>query len=265
MPEKAKFIEEISKQTVKSLCKKENWFKYLKTASNLYKYPFEDSVVIYAQRPNITAVASYELWNNVMHRYVNGGAKGIAILDTDANNARLKYVFDISDTNGDREPFIWQYDEDYEDRIVKLMEDSYSLEYGQSDDFESMVHNLAAALVDDNMPELLEEIKYATENSFLEEVDDITLKVWYRDTLQDSIAATVLLRCGFDLEMDGADFPHLYNFNTNYTLVQLGKAVSDMSEDILRELETYMKRFEREKRIERSKQNGDQLQEKGEK
>ncbi len=261
MSERLKYIEEISGQILKNLCKKDNWFRYLKTASNLYKYPFDDSIVIYAQRPDATAVASYELWNNIMHRYVNGGAKGIALLDTNTNNSRLKYVFDILDTNGEREPFIWQYDEDYEDRIMRLMEDSYSLEYGQSDDFESMVLNLASTLVDDNMPELLEEIKYVKESSFLEEIDDIALKVWYEETLRDSIAATVLLRCGFDLEMDNADFPHLYNFNTNETMVQLGNAVSDISEDILREIETYAKRFEREKRVERSKQNGDQLQE----
>ena len=112
MPEKLQYIEEISEQTLKSLYKKENWFKYLKTSSNLYKYPFDDSVVIYAQRPDATAVASYELWNNVMHRFVNGGAKGIAIFDASAKNTRLKYVFDISDTNGERKPFIWQYNDE---------------------------------------------------------------------------------------------------------------------------------------------------------
>ena len=107
MAEKVQYIEELSEKTLKDLSKRDNWIAYLQSAANLYKYNFRDSYLIYAQKPDATAVASFDLWNNVMHRYVNKGSKGIALIDRKSSKPRLHYVFDISDTHGNKTPYIW--------------------------------------------------------------------------------------------------------------------------------------------------------------
>ena len=128
MAEKLQYIEELSLQTLKGLNKRENWINYLRTASNHYKYSFRDSFLIYAQRPDAIAVASYDLWNNVMHRYINRGSNGIALIDRRQGQPKLHYVFDISDTNGDRTPFIWKLKDDYFYRVNEDIADSFDLE-----------------------------------------------------------------------------------------------------------------------------------------
>lgn len=254
-----KYISELSAVTIKDLSNKNNWLSYLKTASNHYKYSFRDSILIYTQRPHATAVASFNLWNNVMHRYVNRGAKGIVLINVTTGKPQLHYVFDISDTNGKRMPFIWQYKDEYEQRIVNELSDSFSIEVW-SQDFESTLSKIVDSLLDDSMSDLLNELKYSMNGSFLEEVDELNLKLWYEETIRESIIATVLFRCGFELNESEFDFSQLYNFNTPETIVQLGKATSNIVEIILREIEISVKTIEREQRIERSQEHGDQLQ-----
>ncbi len=259
MAEKLQYIEELAEKTLKNLSKKDNWIKYLKTTSNHYKYSFRDSCLIYAQRPDSKAVASYDLWNNKMRRYVNQGAKGIALIEVELDHSRLHYVFDITDTNGQRLPYIWQYNDEFSERIIGEVTDSFSLNTN-TNDLEAVINDLADTLVDDSIFDLLEELKHTVHGSFLEEADELNSKLWYEDTLKQSIVATVLFRCGYDLDFDDLNFSQLYNFNTPETIVQLGKATSDISESILREIEISVKKIEREQRIERSKEHGELLQ-----
>lgn len=259
MAEKLQYIEEIASTTLKHLCRKDSWISYLKTASNHYKYSFRDSCLIYAQRPDATAVASYELWNNVMHRYVNRGAKGIALIDISNNKSRLHYVFDVSDTNGQRMPYIWQFKDEYIERVASDVADSFNIDSG-TQNFKKTIDIITDTLLDDNMPDLLSELRYSAEGSFLEELDDLNLQLWYEQTIKESVAATVLFRCGYEPDESVFDFSQLYNFNTPETIVQLGKATNDISENILREIELSVKAIEREQRIERSQEHGNHLQ-----
>ena len=261
MAEKLQYIEELSLQTLKGLNKRENWINYLKTASNHYKYSFRDSFLIYAQRPDAIAVASYDLWNNVMHRYINRGSNGIALIDRRQGQPKLHYVFDISDTNGDKTPFIWKLKDDYFYRVNEDIADSFDLE-DNTTPFDATINTIINSLVEDSMPELLSELQYAKEDSFLEELDNINLEVMLRDILNASIRALVMQRCGYEIDYDDLDsefseFNHLQNFNTNATMLLLGTATSEISEAILREIELSVKTIERE---ERSQQYGNDVQ-----
>ena len=230
MAEKLTFIEELTSKTLKGLNKRENWIGYLKTASNHYKYSFRDSFLIYAQRPDATAVASYDLWNNVMHRYINRGSSGIALIDKSEGKPKLHYVFDISDTNGDSTPYIWKLKDDYFYQVNQDIADSFDLDSLDDDStpFDVTVDNVISTLVEDNMPELLSEMQYSKEDSLLEELDDLNLEVMLRDTLKESIKAIVMLRCGYELHYDlnseFMEFNHLQNFNTNAAMLLLGTA-----------------------------------------
>lgn len=258
MAEKFQYIEEISEVTLKALSKRNKWIDYLKTAANHYKYSFRDSLLIYAQRPDATAVASFDLWNNAMHRYINRGSKGIALIDRKSSTPRLHYVFDISDTHGDRMPYIWQFKDDHQDRINQEIADSFEMSALESLDL--TIEAIANSLVEDNMPELLSELIDTKAGSYLNDLDDLNLKVMLRETLSESIKTTVLFRCHMGINFDDkydAQFSHLYNFNTADTVILLGTATSDISETILREIELSVKTIERE---ERSRQYGNELQ-----
>ena len=264
MAEKLQYIEELTLKTLKGMNKRENWIGYLKTASNHYKYSFRDSFLIYAQRPDATAVASYDLWNNVMHRYINRGSTGIALVDKREGKPKLHYVFDISDTNGDRTPYIWKLKDDYFHQVNQEIADSFDLD-DDSTPFDTTIDNVISSLVEDTMPELLSELQYSKEDSFLEELDDLNLEVMLRDTLKDSIKTMVMHRCGYELHYDitseFTEFNHLQNFNTNATMLLLGTATSNISETILREIELSVKAIEREARNqERSQQHGNNVQ-----
>lgn len=255
MAEKYQYIEELSEQVLKSLSKRDTWIQYLRTAANLYKYSFRDSYLIFAQRPDATAVASYDLWNDRMHRYINRGSKGIALIDRKASKPHLHYVFDISDTHGDRIPYIWQFKNEYADRVIESVSDS--MEISPEATFDATVETTAAVLVQENIPELLSELKEIKTDSYLSDLDDQNLEVMLRKTLTESIRATVLIRCGQTDVIGADDFSHLYNFNSPDTMILLGRATSELSESILREIELTVKTIEREQRNnERSKQYG---------
>ena len=263
MAEKYQYIEELASISLKQLCQKNNWIDYLRIASNHYKYSFRDSLLIYAQRPDAIAVASFDLWNNVMHRYVNKGSKGIALINHNGGKPSLHYVFDISDTHGDRIPYVWQFKDEYIDRINQELKDSFEVE-GDLGNFDSIIGIAAASIIEDNMPELVSELKYSKENSFLEEFDDQNLEMILKNTIYESVITTVFLRCGYDIDIEeniSYEFSQLYNFNTPDTMILLGTAVSDISETILREIELSVKTIEREERNqERGKLYGDKVQ-----
>ena len=263
MAEKYQYIEELSEKMLKDLSKRENWSAYLKSAANLYKYSFRDSYLVYAQKPNATAVASFDLWNNVMHRYINKGSKGIALIDSKVSKPGLHYVFDISDTHGDRMPYIWQYKEEYSDRINEVLKDSFDVE-GDLDNFDSIIGIAVASIIEDSLPELISELKYSMERSLLEEYDDQQLEEILKNTIYESVIYTVLSRCGYEIEIIenlSYEFSMLYNFNTADTMILLGTSVSDISETILREIELSVKNIEREERdLKRSKEYGNELQ-----
>lgn len=257
MAEKYRYIEELSGKTFKALSNRDSWIQYLRTAAQLYKYSFRDSCLIFAQRSDATAVASFDLWNYKMHRYVNRGAKGIALIDRKNSSPRLHYVFDISDTNGSRMPYIWQFKEAYQDRINQALADSFDLENAPTE-FSSIIKAVIHSLIEDSLPELLAELNYSNENSFLADLDETNLTAMLRDTLRESALFTVLFRCQMDTGKNDPDqFSYLYNFNTPDTMILLGTAVSEISETVLREIELSVKTIERE---ERSKRYANKLQ-----
>lgn len=244
MAEKLRYIEELLSKTLKELSGRDRWLEYLKSAAHLYKYSFRDSLLVFAQRPDATAVASFDLWNNKMHRYINRGSKGIALIDRKCSSPRLHYVFDISDTNGAKMPYIWAYNNAYQDRISRELADSFDIPpAGLGITIDAVIDSL----VEDSLPELLAELKYAKENSFLADLDELNLVVMLRDTLRESVLATVRFRCHMDAD-DPDQFSHLYNFNTAAAMILLGTAVSDISETVLREIELSVKTIEREER-----------------
>ncbi len=260
MAEKLRYIEELLSKTLKELSGRDCWLEYLKSAAHLYKYSFRDSLLVFAQRPDATAVASFDLWNNKMHRYINRGSKGIALIDRKSSSPRLHYVFDISDTNGAKMPYIWAYNDAYQDRISNELADSFDISPA---DLGATIDAVIDSLIEDSMPELLAELKYAKENSFLADLDDLNLAAMLRDTLRESILATVRFRCHKDAgKKDHDQFSHLYNFNTAAAMILLGTAVSDISETVLREIELSVKAIEREERSNRhaNQQHGTKLQ-----
>ena len=259
MAEKLRYIEELLSKTLKELSGRDRWIEYLKSAAHLYKYSFRDSILVFAQRPDATAVASFDLWNNKMHRYINRGSKGIALIDRKSSSPQLHYVFDISDTNGAKMPHIWAYNDAYQDRISRELADSFDI---PPVDLGATIDAVIDSLIEDSMPELLAELRYAKEKSYMADLDDLNLTVMLRDTLRESVLTTVRFRCHMETGKNDTDqFSHLYNFNTAAAMILLGSAVSDISETVLREIELSVKTIERENRKqERSQQYGVKLQ-----
>jgi hypothetical protein len=171
----------------------------------------------------------------------------------------MHYVFDIADTNGQRMPFVWQYKDEFSTQVIADIAASFNLDT-DTRSFEKTIEAVSDSFLDDGIADLLDEFKYSVYGSFLEDVDELNLKLWYEETIKESVMATVLFRCGIEMDEADLDFSQLYNFNTPETIVQLGKTTSDMAETILREIELSVKAIEREQRIERSKEHGNQLQ-----
>ena len=239
---KYQMISAIAEETAGRIVKnEEEWTRYLTTASRLYKYPFEEQMLIYAQRPDATACASLETWNEKMNCWVNRGAKGIALLDTESERPRLKYVFDVSDVHKARrigkDPYLWEMREEHKEIVLKQLEKTY----GETDanvSFESRIMELAQRIAFDTYEEFLTDMDYVKEGSFLEELDDFNVGVMLRDTLASSIAYTLLSRCGADMEQwaDELNFEHIQNFNTMKTLSVMGSATTELCKPVLMEI-----------------------------
>ena len=246
-------ISTLSAETSREVTRnEESWKKYLNTASRLYKYPFKDQLLIYAQRPDATACASIEIWNEKMHCWVNKGAKGIALIDEEGSPyTGLRYVFDISDVHKARRigrfPQLWEMREEHQEAVLDRLEGIYG-ETDRQAGFTDRIREIAARIALDCYEELASDMEYLKEGSFLEELDGLNIAVRVRETLADSIAYTVLKRCGMDdAELaEEIQFPYIHEFNTVETLSHIGDSISDLSKPVLMEIGKAIGAYDRE-------------------
>ena len=241
-------ISVLAKETARSIGEnKESWMNYLDVASRLYKYPFEDQILIYAQRPDATACAPLEMWNEKMFCWVNRGAKGIALIDQESDYPRLRYVFDVSDVHKARRigksPFIWNIREEHEEGILAALERIYGTT-NQDSSFEDRIYQISKRIADDYYEEIVDDLIDVSAGSYLEDLDGDTVSLRLRETLEQSVCYTVLKRCGFDMAeyaLDGAyvvskDFTEgRLNFEPMANLVQDNEDY-DFNYDVLQNL-----------------------------
>ena len=225
-----------------------DWMNYLDTAARLYRYPFMDQLLIHAQRPKATACASLELWNEKMLRWVNRGAKGIALLDETMQKTRLRYVFDIQDTHkvkGGRTPYLWQLQEKQQDALLNHLEEVYGLEAKDAGNLSDALMATAKYMVEENLDEYLDGLTYMTEGTYLEELEEDTIRSEFRSLLTDSIYYTLASRCGLDpLErQEEMDFVHITDYNSLSVLTFIGNATSMASESVLVDIGRFVHRI----------------------
>lgn len=238
MASKLQNICALSNEVGKSLSDYEKWTSFLKSAAWQYKYPFQDQILIYAQRPDATACASIDIWNKQLKSWINRGAKGIALLREGDRGQYLDYVFDISDTHSNNAPVrLWQYNSRFDGAIIETLENSFG-ELKSKSSITDAVISAAKNAVEDSKADYLSELKYAKENSFLDGLDELNIDVEFQQTTETSIAYTVLQRLGINADevFEREDFPHIMNFNTIPALSVLGNAVSSISEETLRNI-----------------------------
>ena len=221
----------------------ESWTDYLTTASRLYKYPFADQLMIYAQRPDATACADYDIWNNRMNRYVRRGSKGIALLDESSGFPRLHYVFDVSDTGvrrNSRDPEVWQYNDDLKQPVSEMLSKTYGI---SGERVSQQLADVAGKLVADYWDNNGEDIRAIVDGSLLMDYDEAGVEMQFKSAAAISVTYTLLERCGFEPAgwFDKDDFQAIYNFSTPDSVYALGAAVSDMSREVLRNIERTVK------------------------
>lgn len=266
-------ISVLAKETARSIGEnKESWMNYLDVASRLYKYPFEDQILIYAQRPDATACAPLEMWNEKMFCWVNRGAKGIALIDQESDYPRLRYVFDVSDVHKARRigksPFIWNIREEHEEGILAALERIYGTT-NQDSSFEDRIYQISKSIADDYYEEIVDDLIDVSAGSYLEDLDGDTVSLRLRETLEQSVCYTVLKRCGFDMAEYEGEFPfdYIHEFNTLRTLSVLGSATTELCEPMLIQIGRSIARYERkrqsrESQIQRNKVNKNERMEK---
>ena len=239
-----------------------DWMNYLDTAARLYRYPFMDQLLIHAQRPKATACASLELWNEKMLRWVNRGAKGIALLDETMQKTRLRYVFDIQDTHkvkGGRTPYLWRLQEKQQEELLNHLEEVYGLEAKDTGSLSDALMATAKYMVEENLDEYLDGLTYVMEGTYLEELEEDTIRSEFRSLLTDSIYYTLASRCGLDpLErQEEMDFVHITDYNSLSVLTFIGNATSMASESVLVDIGRFVHRIsleEMKKGIENSEE-----------
>ena len=231
------------------------WTSFLSTAARLYKYPYAEQVMIHAQRPDATACAEYDFWNEKMGRYVRRGSKGIALIDNSGERPRLRYVFDVADTGRTergRSPYLWELREEHRDAVSAMLENRYDVDGagGLADQFE----RIAAQLANEYWNDYQRDILAIVDDSFLYGYDDFNVGVAFRSAATVSITYLLMSRCGLDPEnhFEHEDFLNIFDFNTPEAAAELGTAVSRISGQVLREIEVTIKNYEREKIAERS-------------
>lgn len=244
-------ISMLAEETAGQMSKNgEEWAKYLTTAARLYRYPFEDQMLIYAQRPDANACATMQLWNEKMYCWVNRGAKGIALFDRKSERPRLKYVFDVSDVHKARrigkDPYLWEMREEHKDTVLAQLEKTYGAT-DSSNSFESRLIEIAERIAGDYYGELMQDMSYAKEGSFLEELDELNVGLRLRETLSASIAYTLLSRCGADMDLwkDELNFDYISEFNTTNALSVIGNATTDICKPLLIEIEKTVAAYDR--------------------
>lgn len=261
MPSKAEFYRQMAEQVSTRLVGSwKEWTAFLTTAARLYKYPFHEQMMIYAQRPDATACAEYDLWNEKMGRYVRRGSKGIALVDDSGDRPRLRYVFDISDT-GTREhsrtPWLWQLEEQHIGPVSAMLERNYGV---AGDDLAQQLTDVAGKLASEYWDEHQQDFRYIVDGSFLEEYDELNIEVQFKSAATVSIAYALMSRCGLDTEQyfQHEDFMPIFDFNTPTTVGALGAAVSQMNQQVLRQIGVTIQNYEREQLAERSVTHGEQ-------
>ncbi len=268
MPSKLQFYTQMADRTARQVTGSfGEWTAFLETMGRLYKYPFHEQLMIFAQKPNATACADYDLWNKQMGRYVRRGSKGIALLDTTGDNPRLRYVFDVSDTGGrenSRRLNLWEYKNEYNDAVTAALENRFGVsgEKGLADQLERIASKLVTEYWNDNRSDILGIL----ENSFLEEYDDYNVEVAFRNAAAVSTTYALMSRCGLNPGdyFEHEDFLSVFDFNTRDTIAVLGSAISNSSEQILRQIAVAVKNQEREASLhhqaERTQDYGEQTE-----
>ena len=255
MPNKTQEYLNLAQQTAKELTRYwENWSDYLTTASRLYKYSFADQLMIYAQRPDATACADFDIWNNRMNRYVRRGSKGIALLDESSGFPRLHYVFDVSDTGvrrNSRDPEVWQYNDDLKQPVSEMLAAIYGI---SGERVSQQLADVAGKLVADYWDNNGGDIRAIVDGSLLMDYDEAGVEMQFKSAAAMSVTYTLLERCGFEPAgwFDKDDFQAIYNFSTPDSVYALGAAVSDMSREVLRNIERTVKTTIRRRNAERS-------------
>ena len=255
MPSKTEEYLALAQRTANGLTRYwESWTDYLTTASRLYKYPFADQLMICAQRPDATACADFDIWNNRMNRYVRRGAKGIALLDESSGFPRLHYVFDVSDTGvrrNSRDPEVWQYNDDLKQPVSEMLNKTYGI---SGERVSQQLADVAGKLVADYWDNNGGDIRAIVDGSLLMDYDEAGVEMQFKSAAAISVTYTLLERCGFEPAgwFDKDDFQAVYNFSTSDSVYALGAAVSDMSREVLRNIERTVKTTIRRRNAERS-------------
>jgi len=255
MPSKTEEYLALAQRTANGLTRYwESWTDYLTTASRLYKYPFADQLMIYAQRPDATACADFDIWNNRMNRYVRRGAKGIALLDESSGFPRLHYVFDVSDTGvrrNSRDPEVWQFNDDLKQPVSEMLSKTYGI---SGERVSQQLADVAGKLVADYWDNNGGDIRAIVDGSLLMDYDEAGVEMQFKSAAAISVTYTLLERCGFEPTgwFDKDDFQAIYNFSTPDSVYALGAAVSDMSREVLRNIERTVKTTIRRRNAERS-------------
>ncbi len=255
MPSKTEEYLALAQRTANGLTRYwESWTDYLTTASRLYKYPFADQLMIYAQRPDATACADFDIWNNRMNRYVRRGAKGIALLDESSGFPRLHYVFDVSDTGvrrNSRDPEVWQLGPDLVQPVSEMLSKTYGI---SGERVSQQLADVAGKLVADYWDNNGGDIRAIVDGSLLMDYDEAGVEMQFKSAAAISVTYTLLERCGIEPAgwFDKDDFQAIYNFSTPDSVCALGAAVSDMSREVLRNIERTVKTTIRRRNAERS-------------
>ena len=255
MPSKTEEYLALAQRTANGLTRYwESWTDYLTTASRLYKYPFADQLMIYAQRPDATACADFDIWNTRMNRYVRRGAKGIALLDESSGFPRLHYVFDVSDTGvrrNSRDPEVWQLGPDLVQPVSEMLSKTYGI---SGERVSQQLADVAGKLVADYWDNNGEDIRAIVDGTLLMDYDEAGVEMQFKSAAAISVTYTLLERCGFEPTgwFDKDDFQAIHDFSTPDAVFALGAAVSDMSREVLRNIERTVKTTIRRRNAERS-------------
>ena len=262
MPNKLQAYAEQAERTARQITGSHlAWTAFLTTAARLYKYPYNEQLMIYMQRPEATACAEYDFWNEKMGRYVRRGSTGIALIDASGYKPRLKYVFDVSDTGGKenaRRVNLWELKDAHTDSVSAMLERNYGVsgKNGLAEQFESVASQLAAEYWRDHSRDILGIVA----DSYLEEYDDYNIEVAFKNAAAVSITYSLMSRCGMQPEdhFEHEDFFSIFDFNTPRTVAALGTAVSEINEQVLRQIEVTIRNYEREYSAERTAEHGEQ-------
>ena len=261
MPTKAEMYAQMAEKVAVQLTGSwQEWAGFLTNAARLYKYPFHEQLMIYAQRPDATACAEYDLWNNRMGRYVRRGSKGIALVDDSGDRPRLRYVFDISDT-GTREhsrtPWLWTLNEEHTAPVMAMLERNYDVSGG---DLAQQLADVSAKLAEEYWADHRRDILPIVDGSFLEEYDEYNIEVQFKSAATVSITYALMSRCGLEPEQyfSHEDFMPIFDFNTPAVIGALGTAISQANQQVLRQIGVTIQNYERAKSAERSATHGEQ-------